>query len=68
MTPNQLKITKRGIMFFSILFIIQIAMQTYNFSNGGVFKLDWLFFSFITILLCRLYYPIQNFLKERNLY
>lgn len=40
MTPNQLKITKRGIMFFSILFIIQIAMQTYNFSNGGVFKLD----------------------------
>lgn len=68
MTPNQLKITKIGLIFFIILFVIQIAMQTYSFLNGGFFKLDWLFFSLLTIIFCRLYYPIQNLLKERNLY
>jgi hypothetical protein len=68
MTPIQVKNTKRGITFFSILFVIQIGMQTYSLSNGEAFKLDLLFFSLLTIIFCRSYYSIQNLLKERNLY
>lgn len=56
--------TRRGVIFFSILFIIQLCFQSYGFFKGKDFDFLLILFSFLLIIICKFYFKVDAFIKK----
>ena len=67
MTPLQKKDSQKGVIFFSVFLVLQIAMQVYNLSHGKSLDVEMILATFFVIVVCRYYYPLQSYLKNKGL-
>lgn len=60
------KSKKIGIIFFSLLLIINLCMQIYNYFNDKDFKWLIILGNVFVILVCRYFFDLENYLKNKG--
>lgn len=60
------KSKKIGIIFFSLLLIINLCMQIYNYFNDKDFKWFIILGNVFVILVCRYFFDLENYLKNKG--
>lgn len=60
------KSKKIGIIFFSLLLVINLCMQTYNYFNDKDFKWFIIFGNVFVILVCRYFFDLENYLRNKG--
>lgn len=60
------KVSRRGVIFFSLLLALQIYFQILNFLNDKEFEINQILIYISLILICKYYFKFESFLKARH--
>lgn len=65
-SSSKIRAKKRGLIFFSIIFIIILFMQISNYINGKDFEWLLILAGIFSILVCKYFFNIENYMKNRG--
>ncbi len=60
------KSQKVGVIFFNLLLIANLYMQIYNYFNDKDFKWLVILCNFFLILVCRYFFNLEDYLKNKG--